>query len=390
MTAGLALLGRPGAAAQAEQQPDWTEPVTAYRRELACLPGLVSDAECADLQALLAAAANRQAVVIQGGDCAERFAEADRSVTLAKVAQLHALAAQLRRDAGADAVMIGRLAGQYAKPRSSPWDRAPDGTRLPSYRGDAINGPDPSQRAPSPRRLLMAYDCAASVLHAVRTTWPRSTGKRVYVSHEALLLDYEVPLVRRGASGPYGSSGHLLWIGDRTRHLDRPHIALAAGIANPVAVKLGPSTSPAEAVALGKMLNPEGIPGRLTFVVRLGAAGIARLLPPIVSAVSRHGPPVTWLSDPMHGNTTRTAAGLKTRAISVIKDEIAEFVRILRSHGEWPAGLHLELTPADVTECVASPQQVEHAALPRYRSACDPRLNSEQAHDVASAFAALL
>jgi 3-deoxy-D-arabino-heptulosonate 7-phosphate (DAHP) synthase class II/amino acid transporter len=390
MNAGLALLGRPGGAAQAEQQPDWTEPVTTYRRELACLPGLVSDAECADLQALLAAAANRRAVVIQGGDCAERFAEADRSATLAKVAQLRALGAQLRRDTGAEAVMIGRLAGQYAKPRSSPWDRTPGGALVPSYRGDAINGPDPGQRAADPRRLLMAYDCAASVLHAVRTTWPRTAADRVYASHEALLLDYETPLVRRGSSGRYGSSGHLLWIGDRTRQLDGSHVALAAGIANPVAVKLGPSTSPAEAVALGRMLNPEGIAGRLTFVVRLGAARIARLLPPIVAAVARQGPPVVWLSDPMHGNTMRTAAGLKTRAISVINYEVAQFVRILRRHGEWPAGLHLELTPGDVTECVASRQQAERAMLPRYCSACDPRLDSAQAHDVTAAFGALL
>jgi 3-deoxy-7-phosphoheptulonate synthase len=378
-----ALLAAPGA--PVAQQPDWAGPVAEIRRELAWLPGLVRAEECADLRSLLGAVARREAVVVQAGDCAERFAEADRATTLAKVAQLRELGAELRDRTGLDTVAIGRLAGQYAKPRSSPWEERPGGGLIPSYRGDAINDPEPHRRTANPRRLLVSYDCSASILDAVRSTWPAA---RVYASHEALLLDYEVPLIRSGATGPYASSGHLVWVGDRTRDPHGPHIELAAAVVNPVAVKLGPSATPDQAVMLARRLNPEGIEGRLTFIVRMGVAHIADRLPPIVAAVGSHGPPVAWLSDPMHGNTVRTAAGHKTRAVATIKDEVQRFVSILRAHRAWPGGLHLEATPDDVTECVQGAADVSAARLPRYRTACDPRLDPAQAREVVTWFAA--
>jgi 3-deoxy-7-phosphoheptulonate synthase len=368
------------------QQPAWPDADAAARavEALRARPGLVPPAEVDRLGADLELVARRGALVLQSGDCAELFSEATPDRVDAKVALLHGLAGVLAAGTGLPVVRIGRMGGQYAKPRSSPWEVRADGTLLPSYRGDAVNGrdPDPAARAADPGRLLTAYDCAARVLDRLRRHGSSPSGRPVYASHEMLLLDYERPLRR----DRHASSAHFLWIGERTRQADGPHAALAASVANPIGVKLGPAVSPAAAVELSWRLNPEGRPGRLTFIVRMGADRIRPVLPAVVRSVARFGAPVVWLSDPMHGNTVRTRAGVKTRSLPTLDREVEAFVEIVREHGEWPGGLHLEATPEDVVECVDGDPREAH--LPRYTTACDPRLNARQAARLVSHFAA--
>ncbi|MEU2614618.1 3-deoxy-7-phosphoheptulonate synthase [Micromonospora sp. NPDC007271] len=376
------------------QQPPWPvrDRIDAVRCELARRPGLVTEDECADLAAVLALAWTGTQV-LHAGDCAERFADSSPGTVAGKVAQLDALAELLRSPTGRPAVRIGRLAGQYGKPRSSAWETLPNGRRLPAYRGDAVNdpAPEPGARRPDPRRLLAAYRHSGRTLAGLRDAWAgRPKPERVYASHEALLLDYEEPLVRTGWQR-YSASGHLLWVGDRTRQLGGPHVALLASISNPVAVKVGPGMLPEEIAALCRVLNPDRVPGRLTLIARLGASRVHALLPPLVAAVAATGVPVLWLCDPMHGNTVRTRDGVKTRPIEWIEQEVAGFVAVLRSAGVAPNGLHLEITADEVTECYAGPAARACAArLPRYRSACDPRLDAEQARQIVAGYAGLL
>lgn len=376
------------------QQPPWParDGIEAVRCELARRPGLVTEDECADLAAALALAWTGTQV-LHAGDCAERFADSSPATVTRKTAQLDALAELLRSPAGRPAVRIGRLAGQYGKPRSSPWEVLPNGRRLPVYRGDAVNdpAPEPWARRPDPRRLLAAYEHSGRTLAGLRQTWAgRPEPERVYASHEALLLDYEEPLVRTGRQR-HSTSGHLLWVGDRTRQPAGPHVALLASISNPVAVKVGPGALPEEIAALCRALNPDRRPGRLTLIARMGASRVHALLPPLVAAVADTGVPVLWLCDPMHGNTVRTRDGLKTRPLEWIEQEVAGFVAVLRSAGVPPNGLHLEITADEVTECYAGPAARARAArLPRYRSACDPRLDADQARRIVAGYAALL
>ncbi|MDP9870183.1 MULTISPECIES: 3-deoxy-7-phosphoheptulonate synthase [Streptosporangium] len=380
----------------APQQPDWSDPdlLDEVRRRLAALRPLVTEEECARLAESMGRAGDGRALVLQGGDCAERFRESNPCDVGRKLDQLYHLARGLGAAAGVPVVPIGRLAGQYGKPRSEAWERVPDGTVMPAYRGDAVNSPDadPGARFPDPLRLLRAYECAERVLATVRASWEgREAVERAHVSHEALLLDYEHPLARQGSAGRFASSAHSVWIGDRTRSADGPHVAFAASITNPIGLKIGPSIRPADAVRLSRLLNPEAVPGRLTFIVRMGSARIRRLLPEVVGEVARRGTPVVWLCDPMHGNTMRIGTGRKTRPMGAVLEEVGAFVRVLRSLRRHPAGLHLEMTPEDVTECVPTP--LPFSALPplsRYRTACDPRLNAEQAAEVVERFVSVL
>jgi 3-deoxy-7-phosphoheptulonate synthase len=280
------------------------------------------------------------------------------------------------------------MAGQFAKPRSCAYEPGPDGVDIPVYRGDAINTMVPTRagRVADPQRMLTAYECSAAVLRRLS----QGAGEPVWTSHEAMLTEYEEPLVRRdvGTGGRFASSGHLLWAGERTRSATGPQVSLLAGVDNPVAVKLGPSATPATVVELIEVLDPHRQPGRLTLIPRLGAARVYERLPALVAAAEAADAHPVWLCDPMHGNTVKLADGQKTRAVDDIVAEIEGFVDAVRAGGQYPAGLHLECTPDDVTECVPRRVDIGAVPLPRYTSGCDPRLNPAQTEQVLDAFAA--
>lgn len=385
----------PGAAVTtATMLPAWSSPralarVTAELRDRA---PLVRFRDCLRARDQLARAAAGKLLVLQAGDCAELFADVSQHTTACKVMQLSELAQLLSATTGLPVLRIGRIAGQFAKPRSQPVERTADGSLLPVYRGDAVNslGCTAAARIADPRRMLAAYDKSELVLRHLVAHQPNDKGEVIYTSHEAFLVEYEEPLIRRDPQTGmrYGASAHLLWAGDRTRHADGPHVGLLARIANPVAVKLGPSATPAAVAALVGRLNPNREPGRLTLIARLGADGVGRLLPPLVAAARACGGRPTWVCDPMHGNTVRTGADCKIRALDDIIGEVVSFTRVLAAAGEQPGGIHLEVTPYDVTECVARREQaLSDLTLPRYWTACDPRLNPDQARQVVSAFA---
>lgn len=357
-------------------------------RELRERPPLVDLAGCRALHAQLTEAALGRALVIQAGDCAERFHEVSPRSSRRKRGQLAALGRMMSEHIGLPAVLVGRMAGQFAKPRSCPTEPAPDGTQIPVYRGDAVNdaAPDPRSRTADPRRMLAAHTHAAAVLdHLARQSW--STA-RIWVSHEALLPEYEEPLVRLDPATRtrYASSGHLLWAGERTRSAHGPQVRLLAGVANPIGVKLGPAITEAEVAELVETLDPHRTPGRLVLIPRLGHDRVRDVLPKLVAAVARTGAQPVWLCDPMHGNTVKLADGRKIRVVTQVIAEILGFVDALVAAGEHPAGLHLETTPDRVTECVA--EEGSSLALPRYATACDPRLNPRQARQVVQAFVA--
>lgn len=361
--------------------PVWPSAGEAARveAELRRRPGLVRPADCASLRDGLARVAAGEAYLVQGGDCAELFAEVSARTTARKCAQLHELAGLL----GRPVVRVGRLAGQFAKPRSHPTEPGADGTPLPVYRGDAVNGLAPADRVPDPRRMLTAYELSAQVLSQLAG---HLAGRGVYTSHEALLPGYEDGLTRTDpATGTrYGSSGHLLWIGDRTRHPDGRHVELLAGLSNPVAVKLGPTATSADVAALVDRLDPHRVPGRLVLVPRLGADRVRELLPALVAAVRDAGARPAWVCDPMHGNTVEAASGHKTRYFDDVLDEVAGFFEVHRALGTHPGGIHIEFTGDDVTECIGGGQHIAESDLrQRYETACDPRLNRSQSLDLA-------
>jgi 3-deoxy-7-phosphoheptulonate synthase len=332
------------------------------------------------------------------------------------------------------------MAGQFAKPRSTDIEAA---TGLPSYRGDAVNSlePTPAARIPDPRRMMRAYQTSAATLNLLRAfatggfadlhqvhAWNKdfvlrsSAGERyemmardieralsfmqainvdlgpaghmveLYTSHEALLLEYEHALTRiEDATGlGYDTSAHMLWVGERTRTLDGAHVAMAASIGNPVGVKLGPTTTPEDAAALVERLDPDGVPGRLTFISRMGAGKIREALPPLIEKVRATGHQVVWTCDPMHGNT-RSLGAIKTRHFDDVLDEVLGFFEVHRELGTWPGGLHVEFTGEDVTECLGGADEIREGDLEtRYESACDPRLNTSQALDLAFLVAEML
>jgi len=421
----------------AAQQPQWPDPdeLAAVTTELAGLPPLVFAGECDLLTERLAAVSRGEAFVLQGGDCAETFTGSTASAVRAKLRTLLQMAVVLTYGASVPVVKIGRMAGQFAKPRSSATETR-NGVELPAYRGDAVNGFDftAAARTPDPGRLLRAYHCSAVTLNLCRAfttggyadlhqvhAWNQDfvadspAGQRYdrlageidralsfmlacgadpaelrtvefYSSHEALLLAYDQALTRVDSRTGrlYDTSTHFPWIGERTRALDGAHIEFARSIANPIGVKVGPETTPAELLDLVRALNPERQPGRLTLITRIGAGRIRSVLQPLVEAVAREGTPVAWICDPMHGNTFETAAGIKTRHLDDILDELASFFLVHRTVGTHPGGIHIEFTGDNVTECTGGSYQLAADDLhQRYETACDPRLNRSQALDLA-------
>jgi 3-deoxy-7-phosphoheptulonate synthase len=379
----------PRATRGALQQPDWAEdprlaPVLA---QLARLPPLVTPTTADLLTQRLAEVARGEAFLLQGGDCAETFAAATPAIVRCTSGILERMAAEIRHRVGIPVVIVGRMAGQYAKPRSRQTERR-DAVELPAYRGDAVNDVafTLAARAPDPRRLLRCHYYAGQTLRFLR----RATSAEMFVSHESLLLDYELPLTRLDPRTRrwYSGSGHLLWVGERTRDPDGAHARFAGRIANPVAVKIGPSATPEQIAALVHRLDPDRVPGRLTFIARMGRHHLPDVLPGLVQQAQREGSPAAWVCDPMHGNTTTAPSGHKTRHVEDLLDELDGYFATLRVLGVPPAGVHLELTGEAVTECIGPAEMVrpEEVGL-RYRSACDPRLNGDQSMLVAQTLA---
>ena len=419
------------------QQPDWQDPaqVEEVVTQLAGLPPLVFAGECDLLRQRLAAVTRGEAFVLQGGDCAETFAGATADAVRDKLQTILQMAVVLTYGAAVPVIKIGRLAGQFAKPRSRPTE-VRDGVELPAYRGDAINGFEftPQARAHDPDRMLRAYHCSAVTLNLCRAfatggyadlhqvhAWNQDfvrrspSGQRYerlagdidralsfmracgadpdelrtvefYSSHEALLLPYERALTRIDTrSGErYDLSAPFLWIGERTRAIDGAHVEFAASIRNPIGIKIGPDATPDGVRALIAALSPDGEPGRLSLITRLGAGMIRTLLPPLVKAVEAEGVPVAWICDPMHGNTFEAPSGHKTRRLDDVLDEVQGFFEVHRSLQTHPGGIHIEFTGDNVTECVGGSHEVIAADLhQRYETACDPRLNRGQALDLA-------
>ncbi len=428
---------------ESRQQPHWPDADALHRAvdRLKKVPPLVFAGEADVLRGHLAAAGRGEAFVLQGGDCAEIFAEATADRIRNKIKTILQMAVILTYGASTPVVKIGRMAGQYAKPRSSDSETR-DGVTLPAYRGDIVNHSsfEPDSRVPNPERLVDAYHVSASTLNLVRafTTggfadlrrvhqWNRGfAGNRAYAaydkvageidravrfmeaaggdfdalktveffsSHEALLLDYERALTRIDSrSGlPYDCSAHFLWIGERTRQLDGAHVEFMSKIHNPIGIKLGPTSTAADALALAERLNPDNIPGRITFVARMGADRVRDVLPQIVEGVRDAGASVTWLSDPMHGNTFTSESGFKTRRFETILDEVKGFFEVHRALDTVPGGLHVELTGDDVTEVMGGTAEIDDEGLARrYETKVDPRLNHEQSLEMAFLVSELL
>jgi 3-deoxy-7-phosphoheptulonate synthase len=432
---------RPGPAAQ---QPEWPDPavVAEVVEQLRVFPPLVFAGECDALKARLGEVARGEAFLLQGGDCAETFVDSTADAIRDKIKTLLQMAVVLTYGAQVPIVKVGRIAGQFAKPRSVDTETR-DGVTLPAYRGDAVNGLafTAESRTPDPQRLLRVYHSSAATLNLVRAftqggladlrevhSWNQgfvassSAHQRyevmardidralafmeacgvdpeefrtvdLYSSHEALLLDYERALTRTDSRTglPYDVSAHLIWVGERTRALDGAHVELAASVRNPVAVKLGPTTTPEEALDLVARLNPDDEPGRLTFVSRMGCDRVRDALPVLVDKVTASGATVAWVCDPMHGNTFDAPDGRKTRRFDDVIDEVRGFFEVHRALGTHPGGLHIELTGDDVTECLGGAGGIGETDLPmRYQTACDPRLNHGQSLELAFLVAEML
>ncbi len=428
---------------EALQQPEWPDVAALERatQRLKKVPPLVFAGEADVLRSHLAAAGRGDAFVLQGGDCAEIFSDATADRIRNKIKTILQMAVVLTYGASTPVVKIGRMAGQYAKPRSSAHETR-DGVTLPVYRGDIVNSYAFTEeaRTPDPERLIEAYHVSASTLNLIRafTTGGFADLRRVhqwnrgfaaspayaaydemageidravrfmeaaggdfealktvefFSSHEALLLDYERALTRIDSrSGlPYDCSGHFLWIGERTRQLDGAHVEFLSKIHNPLGVKLGPTTSAADAIALAEKLNPDNVEGRLTFISRMGAGKVRDVLPDIVDGVRNAGVNVTWLTDPMHGNTFTSESGYKTRRFETILDEVKGFFEVHHSLGTVPGGLHVELTGDDVTEVMGGTAEIADEGLAmRYETRVDPRLNHDQSLEMAFLVAELL
>ncbi len=426
------------------QQPSYPDAsaVDAAVTRLRRMPPLVFAGECDELKEKLAAVTRGEAFLLQGGDCAETFEGATADNVRNKLRVLLQMAVVLTYAASVPVVKLGRLAGQYAKPRSSDVETR-NGVTLPAYRGDAVNGFPftEADRIPDPQRLVELYHASASTLNLVRAfvtggyadlrqvhTWNtdfvRSSvaGQRYelmaseidramsfmaaigadpeqfhrvdfHSSHEALVLEYEHAMTRTDSRTelPYDVSAHFLWIGERTRQLDGAHVEMLSHIQNPIGVKLGPSASADDALALAAKLNPANEPGRLTFITRFGAQRIRDGLPHLVEKVAASGVEVAWVCDPMHGNTFEASSGHKTRSFDDVIEEVQGFFDVHRSVGTWPGGVHIELTGDDVTECVGGGEDLTDLDLSsRYESVCDPRLNRVQSLELAFLVAEML
>ncbi len=421
---------------EAHQQPPWPDRdhAASVSAELAEVPPLVFAGEVDMLRERLARAARGDAFLLQGGDCAETFAGATAEAIRNRVKTILQMAVVLTYGASMPVIKMGRMAGQFAKPRSSDHETR-DGVTLPAYRGDIVNGFDFTEesRTPDPSRMLQGYHTAASTLNLIRAftqggfadlrmvhSWNRGFAenpanaryeglakeidrairfmeaagadfeelKRVefYASHEGLLMDYERPLTRIDSRTglPYVTSGHFLWVGERTRQLDGAHIDFFSRVRNPIGVKLGPTTDVSAMKALIEKLDPEREPGRLTFITRMGADKIRDALPPLLEATKELEVQPLWVSDPMHGNGLTTQTGYKTRRFDDVVTEVTGFFEAHRSVGTHPGGIHVELTGDDVTECLGGSQKIDELGLEtRYESLCDPRLNHQQSLELA-------
>lgn len=419
-----------------KQQPQWPDAdrVADVSRQIATLPPLVFAGEVDNLRDRLARAASGQAFLLQGGDCAETFAGATAEQIRNRIKTVLQMAVVLTYGASMPVVKMGRMAGQFAKPRSSDSETRGDVT-LPAYRGDIVNGYDFTEgsRTADPGRLLQGYHTAASTLNLIRAftqggfadlrevhSWNKGFAqnpanqryermaaeidraikfmeaagadfdelKRVefFTGHEGLLMDYERPMTRIDSrtDTPYNTSAHFIWIGERTRELDGAHVDYFSKIRNPIGVKLGPTTSPETALQLIDKLDPDREPGRLTFITRMGSGKIRDALPPLLEAVRDSGAQPLWVTDPMHGNGITTPTGYKTRRFDDVVDEVRGFFEAHRAVGTFPGGIHVELTGDDVTECLGGSEQIDEAALAtRYESLCDPRLNHMQSLELA-------
>ena len=429
------------------QQPGWPDPaaVEVVRERLRQLPPLVFAGEARALLRALGEAVEGRAFLLQAGDCAESFRHVSAIAIRERLKVILQMSAVLTYGATLPVVKVGRIAGQFAKPRSTATETV-DGIELPSFRGHAVHSdePTPEARIPDPERMVQAYYQAVSTLNLLRAftkggfadltqvhTWNLEfvssslEGRRyegianeigralrfmeaigidlgdersihevdIWTSHEALLLDYEEPLTRRDSTTGdwYACSAHFLWVGERTRKPDGAHVEFLAGVENPVGAKVGPDATPDELVALCERLNPHRLPGRLTLVTRLGAGRVHDALPPLVAAVRESGVPVLWVCDPMHANTFVTPSGHKTRRLDDVLGEIEGFFAVHRAAGSWPGGVHLEVTGEDVTECLGGSEEVREEQLDhRYETLCDPRLNARQSLDLAFRVAELM
>ena len=426
----------------AQQQPQWPEEqAAAMRTVLESVPPITVASEVEALQAKLAEVARGDAFLLQGGDCAETFADNTEPHIRGNIRTLLQMAVVLTYGASLPVVKVARIAGQYAKPRSANTDAL----GLPSYRGDMVNSlvADEAVRAHDPSRLVRAYANASAAMNLVRALtgagmadlhkvhdWnrefvasspagaryealageidrglrfmdacrvsdPNLSTAQIYASHEALVLDYERAMLRLDTSDDhpklYDLSAHFLWIGDRTRQLDGAHIAFAELVSNPIGLKIGPSTTPELAVEYVERLDPTNKPGRLTLISRMGNSKVRELLPPIVEKVQATGHQVIWQCDPMHGNTHEASTGYKTRHFDRIVDEVQGFFEVHNGLGTHPGGIHVELTGENVTECLGGAQDISDMDLSgRYETACDPRLNTQQSLELAFLVAEML
>ena len=428
----------------AAQQPPWVDQVEVDRAvaQLRLMPPLVFAGEADQLTERLAQASRGEAFVLTGGDCAETFEANTADSIRARLKTVLQMSVVLTYAASLPVVKMGRLAGQYFKPRSKTIE-VRDGVELTSYLGDAVNALefDPASRRPDPQRLIQAYHASAAALNLVRAftqggyadlrqvhAWNQdfvrdsTAGQRYeelaqhidralafmqacgtdpvefervefYAAHEALSMDYERALTRIDSrtGRPYDVSGHFLWIGERTRQLDGAHIHFASTISNPIGMKVGPTASPDEIVEAAHVLNPDRIPGRLSLITRMGADKVRDVLPGIVQKVDASGIPVVWVCDPMHGNTREASSGHKTRLFDDVIGEVEGYFEVHRNLGTFPGGIHIELTGDDVTECVGGTGGVAEADLhQRYETACDPRLNREQSLELSFLVADML
>ena len=422
------------------QQPTYQDAaqVTAVEKQLSQLPPLVFAGEIRELHRQLGEVAQGNAFLLQGGDCAETFAEFNANKIRDTFQVMLQMAVVMTFAGGSPVVKIGRMAGQFAKPRSSDLETIGD-ISLPSYRGDIINGNDfnADARMPDPERMIKAYHQSSSTLNLLRafaqggfadlhqvqrwnlsfvknsplgeryqhlsdqidqaltfmeacgvnsntTSQIRSTD--LFTSHEALLLGYEEALTRKDSISDewYNCSAHMIWIGDRTRQPDHAHVEFLRGVKNPIGIKVGPTTKEEDLIQLLDLLNPQNLPGRITLIARMGAKQITEKLPALVQLVKREGRSVVWSSDPMHGNTITASSGYKTRSVDAILQEIKGFFEVHRAEGTHAGGVHLEMTGHNVTECIGGAYQItEEGLADRYDTFCDPRLNGEQALELA-------
>ena len=431
----------------AVQQPQWPDTGELERalKQISTFPPLVFAGEARSLQAALGQVASGNAFLLQAGDCAESFEEFTAVNIREKLRVILQMAVMLTYSMGVPVVKVGRIAGQFAKPRSNNTETI-DGVELPVFRGHMVNGPDAhaEARIPNPDRLVQAYHQAASTLNLVRAftkggfadlnrvhAWNQefvaqsAEGQRyeqvaseieralafmracgidtetntalhqvdVYTSHEALILGYEEALTRQDSltGGWYDCSAHMLWIGERTRQLDGAHVEFLRGVGNPLGCKIGKTTDVDYVLSLCEALNPARIPGRLTLISRMGANDVEEALRPLLRAVRDAGHPVVWACDPMHGNTYSAPNGRKTRHLEDIVKEITGFVKAHRAEGTWPGGIHIELTGENVTECLGGSEGLGNDDLDtRYETVCDPRLNARQSIDLAFRVAELI